>query len=120
MKKPNNQKTAGEKFPFLTRNSALVVDRLCRDHGLTVEEIIGGAVDQEMFCFEEDLASDGGMSGGELELGFVRDAKRRIVRGGKKWTFTMESLPNYRFARMNFPEVFANRLDDIRKSIGGW
>lgn len=61
---------------MLTPNSALVVNRLMRDHGVGVDQIIRAAVDDTMESLERDVATRGKESGGENESDFIRYIKR--------------------------------------------
>lgn len=111
--------SAAAKFPFLTVRSAEVVDRVCREHGLTPEQFVAMAVEQHAEWFEEDIAGCGVCSGGENEWCFVIDAKELAAGESDAWRFH-PTCDGYAVAKVDFFAIFKDRVPRLQEECGEW
>lgn len=101
---------------LLTPNSVAVVERLTRDHGLGTEEIIRSAVDELLYCYEEDVATHGKVSGGENERALVRHAYKLANGRPRVWSFS--DTPAHKIGSVSFFQVLRrNRIVRLKKTI---
>jgi len=102
---------------ILTPNSVAVVERMMRDHALSAEEVIRALVDESLHNYEEDIAENGKVSGGELEWGFVRHANRIAAGRQPDWGFWGNS--EHRAGSVSFYSVFGRaRIRKLKKTMG--